>query len=67
MAEFETFSGSGTIPAGADEQDVPCARCYASGRATVVMLPAETTCPESWTMVSVIAIVPRRHSRVNIS
>ena len=28
---------------------IPCAVCYASTRGTVVMIPARTTCPSSWT------------------
>ena len=31
------------------EHNVPCAVCYASTRETVVMIPAQYTCPSSWT------------------
>ena len=36
------------IPGGHDH-NVPCAVCYASTRAAVMMIPAKTTCPQSWT------------------
>ena len=29
--------------------NVPCAVCYTSTRGTVIMIPAQTTCPSSWT------------------
>ena len=29
--------------------NVPCAVCYSSTRETVVMIPAQLTCPSSWT------------------
>ena len=29
--------------------NVPCAVCYVSTRGTVLMIPAKTTCPSSWT------------------
>ena len=31
------------------EHNVPCAVCYASTRATMIMVPAKTQCPSSWT------------------
>ena len=31
------------------DHNVPCAVCYASTRAAVMMIPAKTTCPQSWT------------------
>ena len=30
-------------------QNVPCAVCYASTRAAMIMVPAKTQCPSSWT------------------
>ena len=30
-------------------QNVPCAVCYASTRAAMIMIPAKTQCPSSWT------------------
>ena len=42
-AEYE-----GPIPSVHDH-NVPCAVCYASTRAAVIMIPAKTTCPQSWT------------------
>ena len=32
-----------------NDHNVPCAVCYASTRETVVMIPAQNTCPSSWT------------------
>ena len=34
---------------GTYQHNVPCAVCLAATRATVLMLPAKTTCPNSWT------------------
>ena len=34
---------------GIDDDNVPCAVCLAATRETVLMLPAKTTCPTSWT------------------
>ena len=34
---------------GTHEHNVPCAVCLAATRETVLMLPAKTTCPTSWT------------------
>ena len=34
---------------GRQNQDVPCAVCLAATRGTVLMLPAKTSCPTSWT------------------
>ena len=31
------------------DQNVPCAVCYASTRAAMIMVPAKTQCPSSWT------------------
>ena len=32
-----------------NDHNAPCAVCYASTRETVVMIPAQITCPSSWT------------------
>ena len=45
-AEYEFHSGPNTNVA---EHNVPCAVCYVSTRASVVMIPAKTECPSSWT------------------
>ena len=34
---------------GAHDVNVPCAVCYVSTRATMLMIPAKATCPQSWT------------------
>ena len=45
--EYETDGG----PLSAvDEDNVPCAVCYASTRAAVTMIPAKTHCPSTWTL-----------------
>ena len=31
------------------ENNVPCPVCYTSARETVFMIPAQITCPSSWT------------------
>ena len=32
-----------------DDDDVTCAVCYVSTRETELMLPAKTSCPDTWT------------------
>ena len=34
---------------GSHDHNVPCAVCYVSTRETVLMIPAKTSCPNSWT------------------
>ena len=34
---------------GSHRHNVPCAVCYVSTRETVLMIPAKTSCPTSWT------------------
>ena len=31
------------------DQNIPCTVCYASTRAAMIMVPAKTECPSSWT------------------
>ena len=31
------------------DHNVPCAVCYTSTKSTKLMIPAQTTCPKSWT------------------
>ena len=38
-----------THPAGLMNHNAPCAVCYTSPRATVLMIPAKLTCPQNWT------------------
>ena len=38
-----------THPAGLRHHNPPCAVCYSSLRATVMMIPAKLTCPPRWT------------------
>ena len=44
--EYEFFNG----PLGnATEHNAPCAICFVPTRASVIMIPAKTVCPSSWT------------------
>ena len=45
-AEYEFHSGPNTHTL---DYNVPCAVCHVSTRATVIMVPAKTSCPSSWT------------------
>ena len=45
-AEYETPNGPHH---NLFEHNVPCAVCYASTRAAMIMIPAKTQCPSSWT------------------
>ena len=51
-AEYET--GSNIFPQAMQDKNVPCARCYAAGRAASMMMPARNTCPVGWTKVRVL-------------
>ena len=46
--EYQAVS---TLPAfgSMDNHNVPCAVCYTPTRGTMIMIPAKTTCPPSWT------------------
>ena len=46
-AEYHTYS-QGPLQSVHDH-NVPCAVCYASTRAAMIMVPAKTVCPSSWT------------------
>ena len=48
-AEYETGSYTTGPLHSVHEHNAPCAVCYASTRETVVMIPAQLTCPSSWT------------------
>ena len=49
-AEYQTGGGVDNGPLRSfHDHNVPCAVCYTSTRGTVVMIPAQTTCPSSWT------------------
>ena len=49
-SEYEFHSGPNT---DVYQYNVPCAVCFISTRATVIMVPAKTDCPSSWTHESV--------------
>ena len=46
-AEYQT---GGNVLSSVSDHDVPCAVCLASARETVLMIPAKTQCPPSWTL-----------------
>ena len=46
-AEYQTHGYPSSIPAEAQDQNVPCARCD-SGRSSVMMIPARHDCPLGW-------------------
>ena len=48
-AEYQTGSGDIGPLHSVYQHNVPCAVCYTSTRGTVVMIPAQLTCPSSWT------------------
>ena len=47
--EYETNGYPSAIPSSAHNQNVPCARCYASRSAVMVFL-ARQDCPSGWTL-----------------
>ena len=49
-AEFHTRSGNRGPLSFFNDQNVPCAMCSTSVRAQVLMIPAKTQCPSSWTL-----------------
>ena len=48
-AEYHTAGADNGPFRSFHDHNVPCAVCYTSTRGTVVMIPAQTTCPSSWT------------------
>ena len=44
------------------DHDVPCSVCYVSNRAIKLMIPARTTCPESWTEEYEGYLMAERHN-----
>ena len=49
-AEYESGWNGGGPLRSVNERNIPCVMCYVSTRETVVMLPAKTQCPSSWTL-----------------
>ena len=45
-AEYQTYNGP---QHNVFDHNVPCAVCYASTRVAMIMIPAKTQCPSSWT------------------
>ena len=48
-AEYQTAGTDNGPLRSVHDHNVPCAVCYTSTRETVVMIPAQLTCPSSWT------------------
>ena len=44
---YQVYNGD-PMPNSVLDHVVPCAVCFASSQAAVVMIPAKTTCPSSW-------------------
>ncbi|XP_067929602.1 short-chain collagen C4-like [Watersipora subatra] len=47
-AEYES-SSYGIFPNSAQNQNVPCARCYTNSRSAMMMVPGKRNCSEGWT------------------
>ena len=47
--EYKTAGNDNSPLRSIHSHNVPCAVCYTSTRETVVMIPAQITCPSSWT------------------
>ena len=45
-AEYQPYGG---LNSNVHDHDVPCAVCHVPTRATVIMVPAKSLCPSSWT------------------
>jgi len=49
--EYELAGGNLFDVSGNHDNNVPCSLCQAKGRATMIMIPAKLTCPDSsWTL-----------------
>ena len=48
-AEYETSNTGPLYNSNLNDHNAPCAVCYASTRAAMIMVPAKTECPSSWT------------------
>ena len=46
--EYQTYS-YGILPSAAQDQNVPCVRCYTNNRSAVMMIPARRECSNGWT------------------
>ena len=57
-AEYEVVNN---IFPSKHEHNVPCAVCYISTKSTKLMIPAQTTCPKSWTTEYVGYLMAERY------
>jgi len=46
-AECQSYN-YGIFPNSANQQNVPCARCYTENRPALMMIPAKRSCPSGW-------------------
>ena len=61
--EYETGGPGETGPLSSlNDRNAPCAVCYTSTRATVVMVPGQVTCPSSWTKEYYGYLMAERHT-----
>ena len=58
-AEYESYSPTALGDLG--QHNVPCAVCYASTRVAMLMIPAKTQCPSSWTLEYVGYLMTEYH------
>ena len=58
-AEYEILAGQPFD--NLHNQNVPCAVCYASTRVAMLMIPAKTQCPSSWTLEYVGYLMTEYH------
>ena len=59
-AEYEALGGQPFRHL--DNHNVPCAVCYASTRVAMLMIPAKTQCPSSWTLEYVGYLMSERYT-----
>ena len=63
-AEYESVNN---IFRSKNEHNVPCAVCYTSAKSTKLMIPAQTTCPKSWTTEYVGYLMAERYTNARNS
>ena len=61
-AEYEVAAGQPIVRHLRQNHNVPCAVCYASTRVAMLMIPAKTQCPSSWTLEYVGYLMTDHHN-----
>ena len=49
------------LPTASSEQNAPCAVCYTSTKSVQIMIPAKTTCPNTWTTEYIGYLMTEHH------